>query len=56
MKMWHVTAHVVSQLMKSTAQAAGGAGRGMDVEGQTETGKRKKGKQKTTLGNEKIYT
>ena len=26
--MWHVTAHVVSQLTKSTAQATGGVGGG----------------------------
>ena len=52
--MWHVTAHVVSQLTKSTAQATGEWGLG--VEGQPETGKRQKGKQKTTLGNQKIYT
>jgi len=53
--MWHVTAHVVSQLTKSTAQAVGGGSGGVGVEGQPETGKRKKGKQKTTLGNGKIY-
>lgn len=64
MKMWHVTAHVVSQLTKRTAQAAGeaaaaagsvGGGGGWGLKARQRTGKRKKGKQKTTLGNEK-YT
>ena len=52
--MWHVTAHVLSQLTKSQLRPRGEWGVG--VEGQPETGKRQKGKKKTTLSNEKIYT